>query len=212
MGSRVREKIVSAAIDRFHALGFSACGIQEIVDKAGIPKGSFYNYFKAKELLALEVIEAYAKGSRREMLADTRLAPLERLHQHFEFLATRYKGFGYDKGCLLGNLAAEASDNMPLVRKALSQTLARWTDAVAAVIREGLLDGSISSEWHPEELARFLINSWEGAVVRMKIVGSRQPLDDFFSVVFPILTNKRAVGTPKGNSRKPAVKRAARKR
>ncbi len=53
MVSRVREKIVSAAIDRFHALGFSACGVQEIVDKAGVPKGSFYNYFKTKELLAL---------------------------------------------------------------------------------------------------------------------------------------------------------------
>lgn len=212
MGSRVREKIVSAAIERFHALGFSACGVQEIVDKAGVPKGSFYNYFKAKELLALEVIEVYTKGSKREMLADTRLAPVERLRQHFEFLATRYKGFGYGKGCLLGNLAAETSDHMPLVRKALNQTLARWTDAVAAVIRAGLIDGSISSERHPEELARFLINSWEGAVVRMKIVGNRQPLDDFFSVVFPILTNQRAIGTAKGNSRKPAVKRAARKR
>jgi len=45
--------------------GFSACGVQEIVDKAGVPKGSFYNYFKAKELLAAEVLEIYAKASRR---------------------------------------------------------------------------------------------------------------------------------------------------
>jgi TetR/AcrR family transcriptional regulator, transcriptional repressor for nem operon len=104
--SRVREKIVSAAIDRFHALGFSACGVQEIVDKAGVPKGSFYNYFKAKELLALEVIEIWAKGSNREMLADARLPAVERLRKHFEFLASRYKGFGNDKGCLLGKLAA----------------------------------------------------------------------------------------------------------
>ena len=35
--SRVREKIVNAALDRFHALGFNACGVQEIVDKAGVP-------------------------------------------------------------------------------------------------------------------------------------------------------------------------------
>jgi len=41
-----RERIVSAAAERFHALGYSACGVQEIVDAAGVPKGSFYNYFK----------------------------------------------------------------------------------------------------------------------------------------------------------------------
>lgn len=207
VASRVRDKIVSAAMDRFHALGFSACGVQEIVDKAGVPKGSFYNYFKAKELLALEVIEIYAKGSRREMLADTRLAPVERLRQHFEFLATRYKGFGYDKGCLLGNFAAETSDNMPLVRRALSQTLSHWTDAVAAVIREGIADGSITPDRHPEELARFLINSWEGAVVRMKLVSSRQPLDDFFAVAFPIVTNKHAIETSKARSSKRPLRR-----
>jgi TetR/AcrR family transcriptional regulator, transcriptional repressor for nem operon len=211
MVSRVREKIVSAAIDRFHALGFSACGIQEIVDKAGVPKGSFYNYFKAKELLALEVIEIWAKGSKREMLADTRLPPVERLRQHFEFLASRYEGFGYDKGCLLGNLAAECSDNMPLVRKALKQTLAGWTEAVSDAIREGQADGSISPDRHPEELARFLVNSWEGAVVRMKIVSSRQPLDDFFSVALPLVTTGRGIGAAKATPKKAATKRVKRK-
>jgi TetR/AcrR family transcriptional repressor of nem operon len=210
MGSRVREKILNAAVDQFHALGFSACAVQDIVDKAGVPKGSFYNYFKAKELLAIEVIEVYAKGSRREMLADTSLPPAERLRRHFEFLAARYKGFGFDKGCLLGNLAAETSDNMPLVRKALGQSLARWTDAVAAVIREGQADGRISRSRHPEEVARFLINSWEGAVVRMKIVNSRQPLDDFFSVAFPLITDMGAAGP--GRSKKRAGKRPARVR
>jgi len=43
----------------FTALGYSACGVQEIVDAAGVPKGSFYNYFKAKELLAVEVLGTY---------------------------------------------------------------------------------------------------------------------------------------------------------
>jgi TetR/AcrR family transcriptional repressor of nem operon len=187
MVSPVRDQIVNAALDRFHALGYSACGVQDIVDKAGVPKGSFYNYFKAKELLAIEVVDLYAKGSKREMLSDTAVAPVERLRRHFEFLASRYAGFGYDKGCLLGNLAAEASDGMPLLRKALGESLARWTAAVAGVIKEGQGTGAIAAEFHAEELARFLVNSWEGAVVRMKIVNSRRPLDDFFAIAFPIL-------------------------
>jgi TetR/AcrR family transcriptional repressor of nem operon len=188
----VREKIVNAALDRFHALGFNACGVQEIVDKAGVPKGSFYNYFKAKELLALEVLEIYAKGSRREMLADTQVAPVERLRAHFEFMADRYKSFGYGKGCLIGNLAAETSDDMPLIRQAIGQSLTMWTALVSGAIQEGQADGSIMADVNAAEAARFLVNSWEGAVIRMKIANSRQPLDDFFSVAFPLLERPSA--------------------
>ncbi len=180
----VRDKIVGAALDRFHALGFNACGVQEIVDKAGVPKGSFYNYFKAKELLALEVIAVYTQGSKREMLLDRSVPAVERLRRHFEFLASRYAAFGYERGCLMGNLAAEMSEDMPLLRNALRQSLARWTDLVAEAIRDGQADGSLAATLDAEKFARFLINSWEGAVVRMKIVHNRQPLDDFLSVTF----------------------------
>jgi TetR/AcrR family transcriptional repressor of nem operon len=188
MVSKVREKIVNAALESFHDLGFSACSVQDIVDKAGVPKGSFYNYFKAKELLAVEVLEIYAAGSRRELLSDTTVAPITRLRGHFEFMATRYAGFGYSKGCLIGNMAAESSDNTPLMRQALAESLARWTSAVAGAIREGQKDGSIARGLDADTIARFLINSWEGSVVRMKIAGSREPLDDFFRVAFSLLS------------------------
>jgi TetR/AcrR family transcriptional repressor of nem operon len=199
MAQTVRDRIVHAALDRFHALGFSACGVQEIVDKAGVPKGSFYNYFESKELLALEVLRVYALGSRREMLSDRNVPPLKRIRGHFNFLATRYAGFGYGKGCLIGNIAAEASDNMPVIRKALAQGLAGWTKLVATAIREGQKDGSIDARVDADEAARFLINSWEGAVIRMKLTSSRQPLDDFFALALPLLPGSKGTGNRTGS-------------
>jgi TetR/AcrR family transcriptional regulator, transcriptional repressor for nem operon len=187
MASKVRDKIVSAALDRFHALGFNACGVQEIVDKAGVPKGSFYNYFKSKELLALEVLEIYREGLGRETLSDKSLAPLERLRKHFEFLASRRAKLGYSKGCLICNFAAEGSEDMPLVRNALAEALAEWTALITATVRDGQADGSILSNLNAEQVARFLVNGWQGAAVRMKITNSAQPLNDFFSIVFPLL-------------------------
>jgi TetR/AcrR family transcriptional regulator, transcriptional repressor for nem operon len=184
MGSSVRDKIVEVALDRFHTLGFNACGVQEIVDKAGIPKGSFYNYFKAKELLVVEVLKAYADGSRHEMLSDKTVAPLKRLRAHFEFLASGHTRSRYSKGCLMGNIAAETSDEIPIVRKALARMFAAWTELVASAIRDGQADGSIDARLDAQEIARFLINSWEGALIRMKVVNRRQPLDDFFSLAF----------------------------
>ncbi len=187
MSGGTREKIVAAAMDRFHALGFNGCGVQEIVDAAGVPKGSFYNHFKAKELLAIEVLETYAKTSRRDLLLDESVPPIDRLRNHFGFLASRYEANGYTRGCLLGNFAAETADGMPELRAALDKSLTRWTGTVAGVIRAGQADGSIAGDLDPDRTARFLVSAWEGAVMRMKVVKSRESLDDFFAVVFPRL-------------------------
>ena len=191
MASSARDKIVKAALDRFHALGFNACSVQDIVDAAEVPKGSFYNYFKTKELLALEILGIYGQDSKREMLSDKSVPPVKRLRAHFKFMASRYEGFGFGKGCLIGNLAAEMSGNTPLLRMALAQSLKGWTELVATAIRDGQADGSILAGLDAPEVARFLINSWEGAVVRMKIVNSAQPLDDFFSIALPLLTGPK---------------------
>lgn len=190
MVSKVRQKIVDAAATCFHEAGYNACGVQEIVDRAGVPKGSFYNYFKAKELLALEVLQNYTQSSGWEVFDDRTLPPIERLRVHFETMASRYAGFGYSKGCLIGNLAAESTDGAPLIRKAIAESLASWTMHVADAVREGQSAGTITGDIEADQLARFLINSWEGAIVRMKIVDSREPLDDFFVVAFPLLSTR----------------------
>ncbi len=187
MSGGTREKIVQAAMDRFHALGFNGCGVQEIVDAAGVPKGSFYNHFKAKELLAIEVLDTYTKGSRRDLLLDEAVPPLDRLRNHFGFLASRYEANGYTRGCLIGNFAAETADGMPELREALDRSLTRWTATVAGVIHQGQADGSIVADLDPDQAARFLISAWEGAVMRMKVAKSGESLDDFFAVVFPRL-------------------------
>ena len=110
-------------------------------------------------------------------------------------MASRYAAFGYHKGCLIGNLAAEASEETPLLRKALAQSLKRWTQAITAVLQEGQRDRSIIASLDPAKTARFLINSWEGAIIRMKIEDSRQPLDDFFAITFPLLAAAKSKKT-----------------
>src|SRR5260370_29934642 len=120
------------------------------------------------------------------MLSDKRVPPVKRLRAHFEFMAFRYEGFGFGKGCLIGNLAAEMSENTPLLRKALAQSLKRWTELVAAAIRDGQADGSIAAGLDAPWVARLLINSWGGSVVGLKIVDTPAPLGGFFSLPFPL--------------------------
>jgi TetR/AcrR family transcriptional regulator, transcriptional repressor for nem operon len=185
-----REKIVAAAVDRFHAVGYHACGVQEIVDSAGVPKGSFYNYFKAKELLAVEVLGIYWKNIAIDMLSNEGIAPVERIRSHFEHIASVYAEFGYERGCLIGKFIQEISDLTPRIRHDVVTEVGRWGDLLAATIREGQVDGAIAAEIDADQVARFLINSWSGAASSMKIALSRAPLDDFFAVALPVLLHR----------------------
>jgi TetR/AcrR family transcriptional repressor of nem operon len=204
-----REKIVSAAADRFHALGYSACGVQEIVDVAGVPKGSFYNYFKAKELLAVEVLGTYWEGVDIDMLGDKSVDPVERIRGHFEHIAALYAGFGYERGCLIGKFIQELSETTPRIRKDVVGEIVRWVALLASTIREGQADGSIDSELDADKMARFLINSWGGAAAGMKIVKSRAPLDDYFSTIFSLLLQP---SPRRSASRNPVQRRTVDKR
>src|SRR6476469_11121228 len=101
----VREKIVDAGLKVLIEKGFNGCGVQDITDAAGVPKGSFYNYFESKEALALEVIDRYGEEVRAlaGVLSDESLSPLERLRRYFALVATKFAARSYERGCLIGH-------------------------------------------------------------------------------------------------------------
>ncbi len=120
-------------------------------------------------------------------LRGGRAPQLKRLRGHFEYLAKRHHGNGYQRGCLLGNLSAEVADTNRDIRKVVDDALQRWSDAVTSVLQEAQAKGQIRAELRPKVLGRYLVSSWEGALLRMKALKSRAPLDDFFSVTFGLL-------------------------
>src|SRR5258707_15737264 len=100
----VRERLLDAGVEIFHRRGFNGCGVQEITDTAGVPKGSFYNHFESKEELGAAIVERYGRNSaRRAILADKSIPPLDRLRRYFVALTEAYAGQDYGRGCLLGN-------------------------------------------------------------------------------------------------------------
>lgn len=183
----VREKIVEAALDRFQDQGFNGCGVQDITDAACVPKGSFYNHFKSKEALAIEVLERYGEGNRFDLLEDETRKPLERLRAHFDFLADRFDNWHFARGCLLANFSVETADTSPAMRAAMAAAFVRWNGRVADVLRKARDAGEIAADSDVETLARFLVQSWEGAVTAAKVMKTRRPLEDFFGFAFGTL-------------------------
>ena len=54
--ANVRERLLDAGLETLHRCGFNGCGVQEIAETAGVPKGSFYNHFESKEALGAAVL------------------------------------------------------------------------------------------------------------------------------------------------------------
>jgi TetR/AcrR family transcriptional repressor of nem operon len=181
----VRDKLIAAAVDAFHARGFRACTIEDIAERAKVFKGSFYNHFKSKEALAVEVVKLYETMLMESLPLDGTSSPIERLKAHFDFLAARYEKFGF-RGCLLGNLSAEVGQAGPAFLAAVAGAFDTWSARMADVLRQAQA-GGVSPAYDPDLLARYLVNSWEGATTRLKVVKNRSPLDDFFTVALDFL-------------------------
>jgi TetR/AcrR family transcriptional repressor of nem operon len=110
----VREQLIASAVEVFHSRGFNGCSVQDIVDAAGVPKGSFYNHFDSKEALGVEVVRAYTalvgayvvEAGAADILSGEG-TPLQRIRAYFEAVIEQNVSCGVRKGCLLGNFAIE---------------------------------------------------------------------------------------------------------
>ncbi len=184
----LREKLASSAVDTLHTHGFKGCSIQDITEAAGVPKGSFFNHFENKEDLAIDALRRYLdENARSDMLFDESVSPLTRLKNHFGYLSDRLISLGFTRGCMLGLFAAEMSTDYPRMREELRSIFETWCGGVEQVLREAQAKGEVDPRHDAGQMARFLVNAWEGATVRMKITQTREPIDDFLNVAFKAL-------------------------
>jgi TetR/AcrR family transcriptional repressor of nem operon len=182
-----RDNLIRAGLKTIHAGGFAATGIQDIVDIAEVPKGSFYNHFASKEAFGAEVIDTYSTLGQerlRSFLSNPDLPPLARLEAYFDHRIEAFVANGFARGCLMGNFSAEAADHSELIREHLVTQWNAWSEIFENCIAEAQREGAIDNCMSAALLARFLFNSWEGALLRMRVEKSSAALIEFKDVIF----------------------------
>jgi TetR/AcrR family transcriptional regulator, transcriptional repressor for nem operon len=182
-----REKLIQSGMQTIHASGYGGTSIQNIVEMADVPKGSFYNFFPSKEAFAAEVIEAYSNRGQeklRSFLLNQDVAPRVRMEAYFDDRIEAFRAARHVRGCLMGNFSAEAADQSALIRERLTKHFGAWCDLLEACIAEAQKLGEIGDQFPASLLAKFLLNSWEGALLRMRAEKSDVPLLDFKEIVF----------------------------
>jgi TetR/AcrR family transcriptional repressor of nem operon len=182
-----KDRILAQAAQIIHKKGFNNTGIQEILESAGVPKGSFYFYFKSKEDLGLALVDYYAEGFRsmwQTVLGASEMRHLKRLERFFEETRVMQEQDEWKSGCPIGNLTQE----MGALNEAFQARLKKVLDGMKAAIRtclaEAQLEGDISPALDPDATADFILNSWEGALLRTKAEGHTGPLVLFQKMIF----------------------------
>jgi TetR/AcrR family transcriptional repressor of nem operon len=182
-----RERILEAGAEAIAQKSFASCGLAEILRAAGVPKGSFYHYFKSKEDFGVALIERAIQEYLEELrpiVGDRKRSPIHRLRAVFELSRDECLAKGPERQCLIPKLALEVSQLSEPVQAAVRSAYEQWSAILAQIVREAQAAGEIDRSQDPTRLANLLVMLWEGATIRMQIDRSPQPVEDFLSFVF----------------------------
>lgn len=166
--------------------GYNDSGIAALLDATKIPKGSFYHYFKSKEDFGLEAVDLYMKEVHAGLdhcLGNTTLSPLKRVRRFFELSEEKYRTDGY-LGCLLGGLGQELSGVSEVFRRKVEQCFAEIGARIAVCLEEAVKSGELPEDTDPRRMAALLINCWEGAALRSRLLRNPTPLHEMLDFYF----------------------------
>ena len=182
-----REDILNAGLKVMLQTGYEGASVRDICAAAGAPHGSFTNHVRSKEAFAEEVLDRYfahTKGLVKEALDDESLTPRQRLKRYLDIISGVLADDKWNRGCLIGDFSLETSSQSDLLRERLEAIFQEWRAPFAACIAEAQNAGEIDSAFEPLDLAEFLLASWEGAILRMKVERGPAALERFKNIVF----------------------------
>jgi TetR/AcrR family transcriptional repressor of nem operon len=183
----LRESLLNAGLQVMFRTGYNGTSVRDIAAASGAPQGSFTNHFRSKEAFALEVLDRYFSRVKKlvaEALGDSALSPRARLRRYLDIITGRLEGDGYARGCLIGDFSLEAPGSSEVLRLRLAEIFEEWRQPFAHCIAEAQASGEIETQFDATELAEFLLASWEGAILRMKVERSPKALERFKSIAF----------------------------
>ena len=188
-----RDRIIETGAEIIHRKGFNHTGIQEILNAARVPKGSFYNYFKNKEDFGLQIIDYFSAHFKRiaaETLEDIRVSPLNRIYRFLTAFMEYFESQNYAGGCPIGNLAQEMGDLSPAFRQKLSEAIGMMIDAYCRVLTAAQKDGKILKSLDIRETAASIVAGWHGAIIQMKLTRTLVPLKNHRKFIFDQILKK----------------------
>ncbi|KPY79071.1 TetR/AcrR family transcriptional regulator [Pseudomonas syringae] len=175
----MRQHIIDVARSLMTNKGYTAVGLAEVLSTAGVPKGSFYYYFKSKEEFGQALLEEYFSEylGRVDALMARPGTGAERLLAYFRYWSET-QGTDLPEGkCLVVKLGAEVCDLSEDMRCVLEVGTAKIIQRISACVEMGVSDGSIHPEGDHQGFAESLYQLWLGASLLVKVNKSTESFD-----------------------------------
>jgi len=168
-----RERILDAAIRLLRKQGYASTGIKQIVEEGAAPLGSVYHHFPGgKEQLAIEAIETAGERIRRTLAAAAEVPDIPAaMNNYFVVHAHRLRDSEWALGCPIANVSQETAVGHESIRAACTRVFDSWRSTLSEVfMRAGV------AARDADELATFVLTSYEGALTMSRAVHDIQPM------------------------------------
>lgn len=192
-GIETRERLLQSGVETLTEKGFSATGLDEILRRVSVPKGSFYHYFGSKNEFGTALIQRYADYFANKLdriLLDESSSPIDRMKLFVADATSGMARYDFKRGCLVGNMGQEMGNLPELFREQLKAVFLDWQGRIEICLDTAKSAGQIPPDADCEKLATVFWIGWEGAVLRAKLEKSSEPLLAFSNFYFTAITNR----------------------
>lgn len=171
-----KERILNVASRLFKKNGFTATGIDQIMEEAGLTAGAFYAHFKSKTDLLEQSIEHSFKFSRHLLLKDTEHLQGE---EKIRTIMSRYISAAHrdlpEKGCMIPALASEIYRGSNKSSELIGKYVNKWAELMIEHIT-----GDVTYE-EKKEIALNLISQAVGAILLSRMVNNSKLSDEILA-------------------------------
>ena len=177
-----RRALIRCGVELLTEQGLNTTGIEQVLKRVSVPKGSFYHYFDSKDAFGREVLAEYGKFFERRLrriLLNPNRPPLERIQDLLQESLTGMEKYTWRRGCLVGNLGQEVTLLPDDFRDQIEKIFRVWEALLSQCLQEAQANQSIHPSVECEQLAAFFWIGWEGAIMRARLCESAHPLTIF---------------------------------
>ena len=177
-GAETRLRIIRTAADLFHKQGVRATSPDDIIEASRTGKGQFYHYFKSKEGLIHEVLQAHLDAIRNGTApVEYEISSWKGLERWFQAHVELQKRFAMTRGCPFGTIGNEVTESDELVRQDLSLIFEVMKNKLAVFFLQEKSRGRLMKAVDPEQMADFCIACIQGGMLIGKIKRSSQTVE-----------------------------------
>lgn len=190
--TQTRESLIDAAYRLASVKGFDRVSTADILEEAGVRRGSLYYFFPGKEALGLAVLER-VRADFMALLDQTlgaAVAPEDALDRFFKAALRKHRETGFVGGCLWGNTAMEMSDTNPAFAKVVGEVFDEWIVRLTKVMQAGQETGVFRADRKPADVARMIVATIEGGILLSRLFKKAGPMQACLQTVMQCVLNK----------------------